>query len=298
MNKPQPPKYHRQRFLLALLELAGGCLSKMDLQKLLFLSQQKVESPHYDFIPYHYGCYSFQAQSDIELMESRDWIKTLGNEIHLLAKASVGMARDELTRASYFARKYQDYRGKELVRYVYEHYPYYAIHSKIAKDILDNHAYEAVIQIEKKLKSDAIGLFTIGYEGMSFEKYINQLICNDVRLLCDVRNNPLSRKFGFSKGMLSHLLPKLGIEYIHIPELGIVSENRNNLETLSDYVQLFEAYRKTLPQKRESLERLSELIDQHKRVALTCFEKQHDSCHRHCISEYVEGMRDIKAVHL
>lgn len=298
MSKPKTPNYHRQRFLLALLELAGGHLSKMDFQKLLFLSQQETECPYYDFVPYHYGCYSFQAQTDIELLESRGWLQTVGNAIQLLEKSAASLAHDELAKASYFAKKHKDYRGKELVRYVYEHYPYYAIHSKMAKDILDGHSYETVIQARKKLKFDAKELFTIGYEGLSFEKYINQLISHDVRLLCDVRNNPLSRKFGFSKDMLSHLLPKLGIKYIHIPELGIVSENRNNLETKSDYVQLFKAYRKTLPQKKESLERLSGLLDQHKRVALTCFEKQHDSCHRHCVSEYMEDMRKIKAVHL
>jgi len=298
MTKPKTPNYHRQRFLLVLLELTGGRLSKMDFQKLLFLSQQETECPYYDFVPYHYGCYSFQAQSDIELLESRGWLQTVGNEIQLLEKSAASMARDELARASYFARKYKDHRGVELVRYVYEHYPYYAIHSKMAEDILSKSSYEAVIQAGEKLKSNAKKLFTIGYEGLSFEKYINQLICHDVRLLCDVRNNPLSRKFGFSKGMLSHLLPKLGIEYIHIPELGIVSESRNNLETKSDYAQLFKAYKKTLSQKKVSLMRLGGLLDQHKRVALTCFEKQHDSCHRHCVSEYMESMKDIKAVHL
>lgn len=298
MTKPKTPNYHRQRFLLVLLELTGSRLSKMDFQKLLFLSQQEAECPYYDFVPYHYGCYSFQAQSDIELLESRGWLQTVGNEIQLLEKSAAGMARDELARASFFARKYKDHRGVELVRYVYEHYPYYAIHSKMAKDILSKSSYEAVIEAGKKLKSNAKKLFTIGYEGLSFEKYINQLICHDVRLLCDVRNNPLSRKFGFSKGMLSHLLPKLGIEYSHIPELGIVSESRNNLETKSDYVQLFKAYRKTLPQKNESLEKLGGLLDQYKRIALTCFEKQHDSCHRHCVSDHMEGVRDIKAVHL
>lgn len=298
MTKLKTPNYHRQRFLLALLELTGGSLSKMDFQKLLFLSQQDTECPHYDFVPYYYGCYSFQAQSDIELLESKGWLQTVDSEIQLLEKSAANMARDELARASYFARKYKDHRGVELVRYVYEHYPYYAIHSKMAKDILSKSSYEAVIQVREKLKSNAKKLFTIGYEGLSFEKYINQLICHDVCLLCDIRNNPLSRKFGFSKGMLSHLLPKLGIEYIHIPELGIISESRNNLETKSDYVQLFKVYREALPQKYGSLERLGGLLDQYKRIALTCFEKQHDSCHRHCVSEYLEDMRDIRAVHL
>jgi uncharacterized protein (DUF488 family) len=298
MTKPFTPNYHRQRFLLVLLDLLGGRLTKMDLQKLLFLSQQEIKCPYYDFIPYQYGCYSFLAQSDIDLLESRGWLQTVDKEIHLLEKSAANMAYDEFTRVSRFAKKYQDYRGTKLVRYVYEHYPYYAINSKMAKDILDNDSYEAVIRVEKKCKSNLEVLFTIGYEGVSFEKYINQLICHDVRLLCDVRNNPLSRKFGFSKGSLSRLLPKLDIEYIHIPELGIVSEHRNNLETKSDYVQLFKAYKTSLPKKKESVDRISELLDQHKRIALTCFEKQHDLCHRHCISEYLESMRDIKVVHL
>lgn len=298
MTKIANPKYHRQRYILGLLELSGGKLSKMDLQKLLFLSQQETECQYYDFVPYHYGCYSFQAQSDIELLESRGWLHTEGNDIQLLEKSTAGMASDELNRASLFTKKYKDYRGTELVRHVYERYPYYAIHSKIAKNILDKHSYEVVIHAGEKLKSKTMELFTIGYEGLSFEKYVNLLICHDVRLLCDVRRNPLSRKFGFSKGSLSHLLPKLGIEYIHIPELGVASESRNSLETESDYEQLFEAYKKSLIQKKGSLEKLNVLLDQHTRIALTCFEKQHDSCHRHCISEYIEDARGIKAVHL
>ena len=292
------PNFHRQRFLLAFLGLTGGRLSKMDFQKLLFLSQQEAGCSHYDFVPYRYGCYSFQVQSDIELLESRGWLKTVGNEIQLLGKSAVGIRHNDLATASHFAKKYKNYRGVKLVRYVYEHYPYYAIHSKMAKGILDNHFYKAVIQTGGKLKSGEKQLFTVGYEGLSFEKYINRLICHDVRLLCDVRNNPLSRKFGFSKGMLAHFLPKFGIEYIHIPELGIVSENRNNLESKSDYMRLFGSYRKSLPQKKESLKRLGEIFDQHKRIALTCFEKQHDSCHRHCISEYMEGVMGIEAIHL
>lgn len=298
MTKPINPKYHRQRFILVFLELSGGRLSKMDIQKLLFLSQQEAEYSYYDFVPYHYGCYSFQAQSDIELLESRGWLHTEGNDIQLLEKSTSCMASEELNRASLFAKKYMGYRGTELVRHVYEHYPYYAIHSKIAKNILDNSSYDAVIQSGQKIRSNIKNLFTIGYEGLSFEKYVNLLICHDVRLLCDVRRNPLSRKFGFSKGSLSHLLPKLGIEYIHMPELGVASESRNNLETKSDYEQLFETYKKSLIQQKESLEKLNILLDQHTRIALTCFEKQHDSCHRHCISEYMEDDSGIKAVHL
>lgn len=298
MTLLNPPHYQRQRFLLVLLELAGGRLSKMDLQKLLFLSQQGATCPYYDFVPYRYGCYSFQAQADLELLASRGWLRTMGKDVQLLEPSAASMASDALVQARRFANKYKDYRGAKLVRYVYTHYPYYAIHSKIAKEILDTPAYEAVVHTGKQLQSNTEQLFTIGYEGLSVERYINQLIGHDVHLLCDVRSNPLSRKFGFSKGMLRQWLPTVGIEYLHIPELGIRSEHRTHLETESDYVQLFQTYRKSLPQKKASLERLNGLLDQHQRIALTCFEKRPESCHRHCVSEYMEGVRGIQAVHL
>jgi len=298
MTKPINPKYHRQQFLLILLELFGGRLTKMDFQKLLFLSQKETENKYYDFVPYLYGCYSFLAQSDIEVLESRGWLQIINNEIKLMEKPDFSLSYDEIYKNRLFSKKYENYRGNKLLHYIYKYYPYYAINSSISKSILETCYYEAVINEKEKLRSDIKVIYTIGYEGLSLEKYMNQLIYHDVRLLCDIRNNPLSRKFGFSKGTLKNLLPKLGIEYIHIPELGIISENRNNLETKSDYIQLFEVYKESLPQKKEILEKLFELYNKNKRIALTCFEKQHEMCHRHCVSEYLEYNKNIKVVHL
>ncbi len=39
--------------------------------------------------------------------------------------------------------------------------------------------------------------------------------------------------------MLAKVLPTLGIEYAHLPELGIESEQRKELHTMADYQQLF-----------------------------------------------------------
>lgn len=81
--------------------------------------------------------------------------------------------------------------------------------------LLTSAEVEAVKNVlpEPKSTTDPI-VFTIGYEGIHFEEYINKLIRNQVAVLCDVRCNPLSRKFGFSSKMLSSVLPNLGIEYI------------------------------------------------------------------------------------
>ncbi|MFQ5330103.1 MAG: DUF488 family protein [Thermodesulfobacteriota bacterium] len=295
---PKTPKFYRQRFLLVLLELAGGRLSKMDFQKLLFLSQKEAGFSYYDFVPYHYGCYSFQAQSDIELLESFGWLEEKSKSIKLLAKPRACLNNNERDAIDQFTKQFKGYRGQKLLTYVYEHYPYYATRSKIAAEVMDEAAYKKVSTEKNRLKGKDKVVYTIGYEGLSFESYVNQLIRHDVRLLCDVRKNPLSRKFGFSKGILARLLPKLGIEYLHIPDLGIRSEMRQQLNTTDDYARLFSAYRKTLPQKEKSLQLLESLLEERKRIALTCFEKEYHSCHRHCVSDYLANESNIRVSHI
>ncbi|HBR94759.1 MAG TPA: hypothetical protein DEA90_11400 [Opitutae bacterium] len=220
----------RQRLLLFLLEAAGDALSKMDLQKLLFLYNEETEAGHYE---------------------------------------------------------------------TYRRFPYYAIHSEMRDRLLSTAEVDAVKNAlpEPKNTIDPV-LFTIGYEGIHFEEYINKLIRNRVAVLCDVRRNPLSRKFGFSSKMLSTVLPNLGIEYIHLPELGIASDKRKELNTMSDYETLFAGYRVELPTRTEGLKRLRTIIEKSKRVALTCFEAEPHCCHRHCISDLLEAQVGYKVTHL
>ncbi|GHV86286.1 hypothetical protein AGMMS50230_18940 [Spirochaetia bacterium] len=180
-----------------------------------------------------------------------------------------------------------------MVKLVYEQYPYFAINSKITHEIMDEPGMFRIEEIKKSLMKNNQVLFTIGYEGISIEKYINTLIQNDIRVLCDVRSNPLSRKFGFSKSNLRHYLKNINIEYIHIPELGIVSEKRQNLESDADYVHLFKNYGKSLSSKQEYLEKVYQLLSSKKRIALTCFEHDPEHCHRHVISKRIAEIYNI-----
>ena len=124
-------------------------------------------------------------------------------------------------------------------------------------------------------------LFTIGYESLSLESYINKLIINDVRVLCDVRKNAFSQKYGFSKSQLQQACTGVGIEYIHIPELGIDSEERQDLVSQKDYDILFAKYEKTtLKTNEDYLTIILNKIQEKGRVALTCFEKSPIQCHR------------------
>ncbi len=106
-------------------------------------------------------------------------------------------------------------------------------------------------------------------------------------------------KYGFSKSQLMDFCQKLEIQYVHIPELGIESSKRKDLEGQQDYNQLFEEYdRETLPHRREYLQKIQEMIQLNKRVALTCFEALPQQCHRARVAKALKLMTHYELTHL
>ncbi|WP_418711393.1 DUF488 family protein, partial [Alistipes sp.] len=181
----------------------------------------------------------------------------------------------------------------DLIRYTYTHYPFYATKSSIAAQIL---TIEELDKVNAQIKTFAEPmLFTIGYESLSLESYINKLIINDVRVLCDVRKNAFSQKYGFSKSQLQQACTRVGIEYIHIPELGIDSEERQDLVSQKDYDILFAKYERTTLKTNETyLTIILNKIQEKGRVALTCFEKSPIQCHRGRVAKRLMAMPNKK----
>jgi uncharacterized protein (DUF488 family) len=108
-------------------------------------------------------------------------------------------------------------------------------------------------------------------------------------MLVDVRNNPISMKYGFSKNQLRKYCGSLGILYVHIPEVGIQSDQRQELNTQQDYDALFELYRKNNLSKTHNAQlQILDLLKEHKRIALTCFEANICQCHRKHLAEAIE----------
>ena len=272
--------FYRQKILLALIEVFGGCLKKTDLQKYLFLfTEENQKNKSYEFVPYKYGCFSFQSYADrrklIEtghLLDNKDW--ELKNHSYLNA-----LSNAESAQIINFHNKYKNISGNNLIKTVYNKYPYFAISSSIVNTVLSPEERQKVKDAHPQ--NDTVCFFTIGYEGNSFENYLNRLIKNNVKLLCDVRRNPLSRKYGFSKKTLSHALGKLNIDYMHLPELGIISDKRQALESKADFQRLFAEYEQTtLKENPQALEKLLRLLEEKKRIAITCFESCQTMCHR------------------
>lgn len=272
--------YRRQKILLSLIEEFGGTLKNTDLQKYLFLLSSRQQEKSYHFVPYKYGCFSFQAYQDKRNLTGKGFLLN-ADEWKLVGKCGF---RDTLTSQDAHdiwqtKKDFGHLSGELLVKYVYEKYPYYAVNSEIATKVLSR---ERFLEVEKQRPSKAgQALCSIGYEGKSLEEYLNILIKEDIKILCDVRKNPISRKYGFSKKTLMNATEKLGIEYLHCPDLGIESDKRSKLVTQADYDTLFEDYEKTiLKEGSHSIKILSGLLESKNRIAVTCYEKLPQQCHR------------------
>jgi uncharacterized protein (DUF488 family) len=273
--------YYRRKILLSLLQIFGGKLPKIDFQKYLFLYNVNKAEPFFGFIPYKYGCFSFQANQDMVTLTKYTLVEE--SETHWLLKDKTNHLNtlktgDKILLTSIY-QKYKHLAGNELVKFVYEQYPYFAINSLKARKILDEEYYRTVVN-SKPRKNEYV-LFTIGYEGKTIEHFTNELIKNDIRVLCDIRKNALSMKYGFSKKQLRFIVENVGIKYSHIPELGIDSNKRQQLNSKKDYEKLFDDYEKNiLPNKSEELEEVWKIFISNKRIALMCFEADHTYCHR------------------
>lgn len=286
--------FRRQKLLLTLLNAFGGHVSKIDLQKYLFLFTQTCEQEKsYEFVPYTYGCFSFQSHADRRRLKEigairnvEDWQLASGeNEYTSLLDSS------DQKKIRSFAEKYKNIKGDDVIRYVYKAYPYYAINSQIARNIMSSEELDRIAQARPR--DGGYKFFTIGYEGRSFENYLNRLIKNNVKVLCDVRKNPSSRKYGFSRSVLSETLDTLGIEYVHMPELGIVSEKRQTLNTQDDYDRLFDDYENTtLQQNHNAVDKIFQMLLDKRRVAITCFEADPGMCHRSRIAKLLSKRPD------
>lgn len=279
---------NRKRIALAILEKMGGSVSAICMQKYLFIYTRIGGEKLYDFVPYKYGCFSFQANQDLVSLSKNGYITTDQNDgiergyrlnFALNMMSVLDMFDAEIINKLYieFGQMSQD----ELVAYTYRKWPYTAINSVIKDKLLNEEDLTRVLALKDRYVRTEPMLFTIGYEGFSLESYLRQLISNDVHVLCDVRKNAFSMKYGFSKSILQKACEGVGVKYIHIPELGIESEQRQALKTQNDYDVLFERYEKTtLLNNWKYLLEVNELISRYGRVCLTCFEKDPKQCHR------------------
>ena len=275
----------KQRVLMMVLDEMSrrGIKSRLFMIKSLFLLKKEENVgkaiKFYYFFPYKYGPFSFTSYDDIARLQKNGFL-TADMKVTAKGRMEASKVKDMRQKAANTVSRFKS--KDEIKNYVYEKYPEYTVKSELSKanNILPGN-----------------GIFTIGYEGHDIDSFLDVLVRNGIDTIIDTRFNPFSMNFDFVQSKLARKLSMAGIEYIHIKPLGIDGNDRKALESKKDYERLFASYRSRI--QKENAGELGRIVSiaRKKRVALLCFEKDKNMCHRGIISEELEKT-GLKVAHL
>ncbi len=283
--------FGRQKLLLLYLMLSKETSSKLSLVKGIFATCNEILNKNiYDFHPYKFGPFSETLYLDLRLLEEKGFLKKDQKYVRLNNLPSDIRQRivaeytpEQIYKISQLAETYSSLSFEDLLEKIYNKYPYFSIKSTQKKFIT-----KEAKRIDKALKKTESKIFSIGYEGTSIDEFLNKLIRSNVTMLVDIRNNPVSMKFGFSGKTLRRLCEERKIKYISIPELGIQSDIRKPLIEANDYEKLFLDFEKNhMPTTGKYLEGLKIHLEKRERMALLCFEACLEKCHRKIVTEHL-----------
>ena len=129
-------------------------------------------------------------------------------------------------------------------------------------------------------------VWTIGYEGRTIDDFVGHLVATGIDVLVDVRENAISRKPGFSKRALDSALATAGVRYEHLRSLGNPKSNRDAFRA-GEAAARRRYVEHVNNGSRPDFDFLIDLCSS-SRVALMCFEREHDTCHRSCLAEQLD----------
>ena len=133
--------------------------------------------------------------------------------------------------------------------------------------------------------------FTIGYTGRKLEDIIKTLLMVGVRSLLDIRQNPVSMyRPELSKSNFKIALEKRGINYFHIPELGVPRDIRAKAISHGSRDVIWDWYDQHVasPYLGRNLHHFFNSVEHP--VALMCVELDPHECHRHRLCMALEEM--------
>jgi len=269
-------------------------VTRIRLMKLLFLIREETDVHQhfsfYDFLPYKYGPYSFYADSDLHDLREKNYLKTKKESKNEVRREKIPPVLNKLpeiakSQIKSIVQQHKHRDDQDLIDYVYEQYPAFTILSKREES-------------DRARPGNKPNIYTIGYEGKTIDQFLHSLIQNGIERIIDVRKNPLSRKFGFSRGPLEKYCQKIDVGYLHVPDLGIPSEKRTSLDDPESYEALFDEYENNILEgKKGEIDRVAEYLKENP-SALLCFEADPSFCHRSRLAEQVKASTTLEIQHI
>lgn len=145
-------------------------------------------------------------------------------------------------------------------------------------------------------KGNGIRVFTIGYEQRSGEECIASLVEAGVDTLVDVRERPFSRKPDFRKTAIEQRCRAAGLAYESWPRLGSTAHQRKQLWETRDFRTFARRYRDFARRRRAAeLDQLAAVAAK-RTIALICYERAHETCHRSIIADLLADRLDATII--
>jgi uncharacterized protein (DUF488 family) len=141
------------------------------------------------------------------------------------------------------------------------------------------------------MPGSAVTIWTIGYEGLSLEQFLELLKANGVEHLVDIREAPISRKAGFAKAALSEAVERAGICYSHVRALGCPKPIRDRHKETGDWGRYIRDFRIYLSGQNDALTELRATVAA-SRTCLLCYEADYNHCHRTFVAEAISSAGD------
>lgn len=265
----------KQEYTLAfVLSSLKKDIQRIDLNNLLaFISANIVHENSFDFVMSNSGIFSYELENTIKRFKEKRILNANG----IVSIENI----DEISSRAQRVSVDDQMNILKLIKEFYTN-PQDSL-SKIA---------DLYTQSAKHAQKNTI--FTAGYEGVSVDSFILRILNAGIKNIVDVRCNPISRKFGFSKGQLSGICESVNLAYSHIPTLGIPSESRKSLTCKNDYQVLFAEYERTIlentNQEQESLIEVAYAAP----TVLICFEADKNMCHRTRLAKRISKKSGMK----
>jgi hypothetical protein len=258
----------RQRFLLALLDRAGGPATRTWLVRAAFLASRDragwTSSPLYDFVPHADGPRSFSLDREVEALERDGFVVADASALALTPSGRAECATIDPTHA--FAlrgawHRFELANASSLAPRIAREFPWYAKEASTA------------------CAPAPPAIYTVGYRELSIDAFLDGLLRRGVARIVDVRANPASRRLGFHKSTLRRLAGDVGIAYEHFPQLGVAKELRAEAASSDDFNRLFEDYAVRVRTQDADLAAVLALLTERASV-LVCAEPEAKDCHR------------------
>ena len=277
----------RQRSVLWIIKNFGRDIEKIRLVKLAFLVSWEMadcqQSSLYSFVPYLYGPFSFTLYHEMDALKQNGWIVEDKSSYRINSDPSQEiklLPKDFEYRLYQTLKPYLRMDADELTSFIYKKFPWFTIKSVKRRASL-------IRPIAKPR------IYTIGYEKLMVDRFLNLLMKAGIWRIIDVRANPVARRYGFHKKTLNSLCSKLDIDYIHFPKLGIPGSWRAEIGDKTRLKELFEKYTKEiLTENSSEVQKIAQLmIDTPS--AIMCLEEDPTLCHRSYLGRQVAAMTEL-----